>query len=322
MIQKNLNCDYIYSFKYDIHTKELCRLESRHLFADEESDKLLFSNRKVDPGISSFIKSRFNILSFSEDYSRLLEMIEKKDISVDGFKVEYLILNGDTATYADRLKKLRDVGYCIEGTPDYNEPSITYAICYYECIWYFGILEKDNADWLIHKRKPCSFSNSINMEMAKSLVSIASRGKQGKRLLDACCGVGTIMLEACFSGFSIDGCDNNWKACKNTEKNLSHFNYKANVYYSDIKNLEGKYDAIIIDLPYNLYTYSNDAIAQNIIESAAKLTTRMVIVSISNIGAIIKKSGFEINDFCTVEKRRNSNFTRSVWVCDTVNNTI
>ncbi len=307
---------YIYSFKYDFHNVELCKLESRQIFSEEEKKNLLFSNIKVDPSISPFIKSRFEIISSSEDYSKLLKKIKKENIHIDGFKAEYLVLDGDLTGYIERLRKLKDIGYCIEGEPDYYNPLITYSICSYKNIWYFGILKKHNTDWHKHKIKPCSFSSSINMDIAKSLVSIASSGNKTNQLLDACCGVGTVLLEGCISGFNIEGCDINFKACKYTRKNLEYYNYIANVYQSDIKDIDKKYDAAIIDLPYNLYTYSNDTIALNIIESAAKLTSRIVIVSIADIEVLIKKTGLKISDFCSVAKKGKSKFSRNIWVCE------
>jgi tRNA (guanine10-N2)-dimethyltransferase len=313
------NHSYIYSFKHDYHNIELCKLESRQLFEEEEKNNLLFSNIKVDPSISPFIKNRFEIISSSEAYSKLLKNIKKENIHIEGFKAEYLILDGDDTGYTERLKKLKDIGYSIEGEPDYYTPSIIYSICNYKNIWYFGILVKHNTDWYKHKIKPCSYSCSINMDIAKSLVSIASNGNKTNQLLDACCGVGTVLLEACISGFNIEGCDINLNACKHTRENLAHYNYTANVYRSDIKDIDKKYDAAIIDLPYNLYTYSNDTIALNIIESAAKLTSRIVIVSISDIESLIKKSGLKISDFCSVAKKGKSKFSRNIWVCEKKN---
>ena len=234
--------------------------------------------------------------------------------------MEYLVLDSDTTAYSERLQKLRDIGYRIEGEPNYYSPIITYAICNYKNVWYFGILIKKNADWLKHKKKPYSFSTSIDMDIAKALVSIASKGEKTYQLLDACCGVGTVMLEACISGFKIDGCDINWKACKHARLNLAHYNYTAKVYCSDVKDLDKKYDAGIIDLPYNLYAYSDDLIISNIIESTAKLTTRLVIVSIADITNLISKTGFKISDYCNVGKTGKTKFLRKIWVCEKENN--
>ena len=294
----------------------MCKLESRQIFGEEVKDNLLFSNTKVNPSISPFIKNRFEIIFSSEDSSELLKRIEDENIQVEGFKAEYLTLDEDTTGYTERLKQLKDIGYRIEGQPNYYNPTIIYSICFYKNVWHFGILTKHDADWQKHNKKPRKFSSSLSIEIAKTLIGIASRGNKTNQLLDACCGVGTVMLEACFSGFNMEGCDINWKACKNTRENLAHYNYTAKVYHSDIKDHHKKYDAAIVDLPYNLYTHSNDAIVYGIIESVAKLTNRIIIVSNSDIETLIKKSGLKVSDFCTIEKRGNSKFKRNIWVCE------
>jgi tRNA (guanine10-N2)-dimethyltransferase len=311
-----LKHSYIYTFNYNSHYSDLCTLESKQIFGEEMRDKLLFSNIQIDPSISPFIKSRFDVTLTSEDYSELIKKIKNENIHTEGFKAEYLVLEGDVNGYSDRLEKLKDIGYSIEGEPDYYSPIVTYAICHYKNVWYFGLLYKHNPDWQKHKKKPCLFSNSISINIAKTLVSIASKGNKTNLLLDGCCGVGTIMLEACISGFNIEGCDINWKACKHTRENLEFYNYSAKVYHSDIKDLNKTYNAIIIDLPYNLTTYSDDTITSNIIESSSKISSRVVIVSTSDIESIIKKAGLKVSDFCTVEKRGKSRFTRNIWVCE------
>lgn len=310
------NLNYIYSFNYDRHNNELCKLESRQLFEEEEKDKLLFSNIKVNPSISPFIKNRFEIILSAESYSSLLEKIQLKNIHAEEFKVEYLILENDNTSYKERLQKLRDIGYSIEGESNYYSPTIIYAICNYSNVWYFGILIKKNTDWQKHKKKPFSFSNSLSIDIAKTLVSIASKGNNSIKLLDACCGVGTVMLEACYAGFNIEGCDINWKACKHTRLNLAHYDYMSNVFRSDVKDLDEKYDAIIIDLPYNIYAYSDDLIISNIIESTAKLSNRIVIVSVEDISNFINKIEFKIIDSCNVGKSGKSKFARRIWVCE------
>lgn len=308
---------FIYSFRYDIHNDGLCKLESRQVFGEEPVNKFLFSDWEIDPSISPFIKSRFDIILTSADYADLLEKVKAENICAEGFQAEYLVMDGDSTEYRERLNRLKDIGYSIEGEPDYYHPTIIYSICHYEGVWYFGILNKHNPDWLKHKHKPNSFSSAINTDIAKVLVSTASKGDKTRRLLDACCGVGTAILEACIAGFTIEGCDINWKACKHTKANLAHYNYTAEVHHSDIKDLKGSFDAAIIDLPYNLYSFSNDDIILHIIGSVTKLTDRVIIVSTSDIKSLIEKAGFQVIDFCDVEKK-GKKFTRKVWICERV----
>ena len=307
---------YIYSFRYDNTESELCKLESKYIFNKEDENKLLFSDIKAEPSSSAFIKSRLDIISFSKDYSWLINEIKAASICIEGFKVEYLVFDGDTTEYAERLEKLKDIGYSIEGNPDYYSPKITYALCCFEDVWCFGILIKNKFDWHKHKQKPFSYSNSISINIAKALVNIASNANKEKKLLDACCGVGTIMLEACFAGNNIEGCDINWKVCRSARENLSHFNYTATVYRSDIKDIIKRYDAAIIDLPYNLLSCATDQDILHIIESTAEITDRLVIVSTSDITGLISKAGFNIADYCSVSKRGKTSFKRKIWVCE------
>ncbi|TLX74581.1 methyltransferase [Labilibacter sediminis] len=307
---------HIYTFSYDNAEADLCKLESRYIFNKDENNRQLFSDIKAEPSHSAYIKKRLDIISYSDEYSALIDNIKKEGICVNGFKVEYLVLEGDDTAYADRLNKLKDVGYSIEGDPDYYNPTVTYGICAHEGIWYFGVLNKDSFHWHKHNQKPYSFSNSIGVSIAKALVSIASKSNHKKSLIDACCGVGTIMLEACFAGIKIDGCDINWRACRDARKNLTHFNYQATVFRSDIKDINNRYDAAILDLPYNLYSRATDEDVLHIVKSSAELTDRLVIVSTSDITDFISSTGFSISDQCNVGKPGKSGFARKVWVCD------
>lgn len=309
---------YIYSFGYDKFESELCKLESKYLFKEKENSKIIFSDIKIDPSTSAFIKSRLEIISYSDDYESLILTIKEKNIQVEDFKIEYLILDGDKTNYKSRLKKLRDIGFSIEGFPDYYNPKKIYTLCLLNGVWYFSESHKNNLAWHIHKQKPFSFSNSINVTTAKSLINIASSGNKKNTLLDACCGVGTIMLEACFADYNIEGNDINEKVCKATQQNLAHFNYNANIYNDDIKNINKHYDAAIIDLPYNLFNNTTDIEIFDIIKSATKISNKLVIVSIANIEKKITNNGFKIVDFCSIGKMGKTKFVRKIWVCEKI----
>jgi tRNA (guanine10-N2)-dimethyltransferase len=307
---------YLYSLGYDDSESELCKLESTSIFNEVEKNKLIFSDIKIKPSSSAFIKSRIDIISYSQDYLSLIDNIKSERICTEGFKVEYIVFDGDTTVYPERLQKLRDIGYSIEGQSNYYNPTTTYALCHRDGIWFFGILVKNGYDWYKHKQKPCSYSNSISMPIAKALANIAAKGCKESKLIDVCCGVGTVMLEACFAGYSIVGCDINWKLCENARDNLSYFDYKAIVHTSDIKDIDKKYDAAIIDLPYNLLSIVTDDDILHIIRAAADITDRIIIVSTTDISQVISKVGLNIIDCCSIGKRGKTKFSRKIWVCE------
>ena len=307
---------HLYSFNYDHYERDLCKLEAKNIFNQEDKNKLLFSDVLVTPSSSAFIKNRLDILAASEDYPLLIKKIKELQIKMEGFKVEYYVFGGDETPYAERLNKLKDIGYSIEGYPDYHHPDTTYALCLHYGIWYFGLLTKNKYAWQKHKEKPWSYSNSISTTIAKSLVNIATNGNKENTLLDACCGVGTIMLEACFAGYSIEGCEINPKVCKNARENLAHFNYTAKVHFANIGEMKKNFDSVIVDLPYNLFSIATENDLSHIIESAAKINKRMVIASGSNVSNHIEKAGFHILDQCFVGKRGKKYFARQLWVCE------
>ena len=75
---------HIYSFTYDNTESELCKLESKYVFNEEEKNRFLFSDIKVEPSSSAFIKSRLDLISSSEDYSTLINDIKKEEICMAG----------------------------------------------------------------------------------------------------------------------------------------------------------------------------------------------------------------------------------------------
>lgn len=87
-------------------------------------------------------------------------------------------MDSDKTEYNQRLKKLRDIGLSIEGEPDYHNPIIKYGLSHCNGIWYFGILVSNNFNWDMHKTKPRSFSNSIIMGIAKSLINITTKANK------------------------------------------------------------------------------------------------------------------------------------------------
>lgn len=310
--------NHIYTFIYDDFENDLCKLESKAIFNKFDTNKFLFSNTKVNPSISAFIRKRLDIVLSADNYKDFINKVKAKEIEIEEFKVEYIVLQGDTTPYKERLSKLRDVGYNINGIPDYYKPKTTYGICYNKGVWYMGILIKNKFEWQKHNKKPFSYSNSLTINIAKALVNIASQGNKKSKLLDTCCGVGTIMLEACYAGYQIEGCDINWKVCRQSRANLAHFNYEANVYRSDIKDITSKYDAAIIDLPYNIYSSADEESTFHIIHSASIVSPKLIIVSTIDITELIKKANLNLINHCEVSKSGKTNFSRKVWVCEKI----
>lgn len=306
---------YLYALNYDATEQALCQLESMYLFHTAIRTKVHFSDKAVSPSDSAFIKSRLTLMATAADEIQLQAAIHALHLSAEGFKVVYTVMAGDETAYAHRLAIMRGIGMAITGVPNFKAPTILYGVCKHQGVWYFGEFVKNNVQWLAHGQKPFSFSNSLGLNLAKTLVNIAGQNNKATTILDACCGVGTILLEGCFAGYAITGCDINQKAAENARANLAHFNYSAQVHHANIARVTQRYDAVIIDLPYDLFTAATDVDMQGIITACAQLSGFILIVSVADITDMIRNAGLRVENRCVVAKKGKSSFARTVWVC-------
>ena len=79
-----------------------------------------------------------------------------------------------------------------------------------------------------------TFSNSLDIRLARTLINIAGENDQTKTMIDPCCGMGTVVLEGLALGYSIKGFDISrdisWKA----RCNLNHFGFDGLVSYEQM----------------------------------------------------------------------------------------
>ena len=72
------------------------------------------------------------------------------------------------------------------------------------------------------------------------------------RLVDPCCGPGTILLEAAQMGIEAVGYDINPKMVKATQANAAHYGLGARAYDGDARRNGKQFGAIVADLPYGM----------------------------------------------------------------------
>jgi tRNA (guanine10-N2)-dimethyltransferase len=308
--------NYLYSLNYPEFEKELCALEVKSLFNDSMDDKVFFINIKVDPSVSPYLRNRIEVLFSHSSFEELVGLVENAELQATDFMVRYVKFYDQDPSFQLRRNYCKQLGSIIHGDPLYIDPKVIFGITFYKGIWYFGILKQNNIIWKEHKYKPYSYSSSIDSDIAKVLVNIAGNGDMSKRIIDPCCGVGTVLLEGAFAGYSITGCEINRKVARAARGNLKHFNYNAQVITGDIKNIDEVFDAAIIDLPYGNFSTTTKEELQSILKNAKRISKKIVLVSAKNITYEIESEGLVISDRCEVGKNEKSEFIRYVWVCE------
>ncbi|MCR6515536.1 SAM-dependent methyltransferase [Clostridium sp. LY3-2] len=302
----------LYILNYPENEEELCALECRVLFNKESKGKYLFSNYNFDASNSPFIKSALRIKIYKNSLEEVIEEIKEKNISYENFKVIYLRLEDCDISYKERLESVYKVGMAVNGIANIKNPSITLGLVKVQNYWLFGEFDKNNCLWHIHDKKPKSYSNSLSFRVAKSLINIGVGRDRNLKVIDPCCGVGTVILEGLFMGIDIEGVEIKPQIASDCKRNLEFFNYKDVITKGNIKDIEKVYDVSIIDIPYGVFTPTTKEEQELIINSARKISKKLILISFENMDEMLYKAGFKVVDSASFSK---GNFIRYISVC-------
>ena len=305
---------YLYVINYPEYEEELCMMELRVLFGEETSKKYLLSDTYINPSRSPFLKEVLSIKVASEEFNDVINYIKENNVSFDDFKVIYIKLENDEVSYEERLKSVREVGMNINGEANIKNPKVTLAVTKLDGKWIFAEYERNDLEWHIHEKKPNNYSNSLGVRMAKALVNIAVGREANKSLVDPCCGIGTVVIEAASMNINVKGYEINKQIAARARRNLEFYGYNRDLIIPmDMHKVKEKYDVAIIDLPYGLFTPITGDEQRELITSARRMADKLILVVFEDMTKIIEEAGFRIIDSCKVNKGK---FIRFVHICE------
>lgn len=308
---------YIYTYVHHKDEFDLCRMEMRSFFGTDTTSNYMISDVKVDPSRSPFIEERLQVIFQAHHLSEIKDSLKEMQETATTFKV--VCLNkmdiGETKKipHPERRAIEREVGLCIDGEPDLDHPEIIFGLISIENNWYFGKYEKSISVWREHLHKPNSYSTALNTRVARAIANIAVPKPAGISVIDPCCGIGTVVIEALSMGIDIVGRDINPLVCIGARENIAYFGLEGTITKGPISEVNEHYDVAIIDLPYNLYTHITREQQYEIIQNARRIADKAVIVTVDTIDHLIEKSGFTISDRCVAKKHL---FVRQILLCE------
>lgn len=308
------SCLFLYKFNYTNDEKNLCKMEIKYLFNHDvkESKKYFFTEQFVEVNRSPFINVAIDIKIVEDTYDDLLKKIKLDKVHYENFKVKYVNID-KSMEYSERIRLERTVGEVIEGEAKIHEPNITIAITNLDDKWILGELHKNQNPWYEHNKKPYQYCNAISTKVSRSIINIAASNIESPKLVDPCCGIGTVVVEGLSMGFNIEGYDINSNIVERARCNLEFFGYDDVIKCSDISNINKHYDVAIIDLPYGILSPTTRDIQMNIINNASRIANRAVILSSFDMKDCFIKAGFSIEDECLLNK--GTKFTRYITIC-------
>lgn len=302
---------YIINFASD--EESLCKMEMKCLFNKVSKEKHFFSYHYVDPSRSPFIKLCISVIYTGNSLEDIVHQLVLDKTSWENFKVSYINYGDETLGHKERRKIEYEIGQNINGEAEMKDPELLLGITKVNGKWILGKYAKNEPDWILHNRKPYSYCNAISSRVSRALVNIAVCNNLKCTVVDPCCGIGTVVMEALSLGFNIKGFEINSLIAANAKANLEYFNYKNVITEGNMHNIEDKFDVSIIDIPYGLFSPTTLKEQVDIMNTARRISAKMVIVTFENMDEYITSSGFNIVDRCHISKGK---FKRYITICN------
>ena len=308
---------YIYTYVQHEDERDLALLEQRAFFGTCNEENVVFSSVCVDPSRSPFMRERIELLESATSIEELAKKMTTYSAGTKTFRVQCLndIAFGETVklSHSERRSVEREIALVIDGEPELKEPELLYGLLYYNDEWHIGYYTKSTSVWLSHVQKPQSYSTALSTRVARTIANIAAPVIENVRIIDPCCGIGTVIVEALSMGMNIVGRDISPFVCIGARKNITHFGYETTITKGPIQEVIEHYDVAIIDLPYNLFTSASREDQLDIIRHAHRIADKVVIVTIENIDDLVCEVGMEIVDRGIARKQ---SFEREILVCN------
>ncbi|SEB06753.1 TRM11 family methyltransferase [Paenibacillus sp. 276b] len=310
---------YVYTFACHENERALCELELETMLVPgtdigSGDHAYVWSNICIPPGRSPFVRGRLDVMAEADTVAGLKPVASQIDLSSgETFKVVCLKEGDDMPDYAHSRLLEKELGMCIQGKAMMKQPDVTFGLMLLNGKWLFGQWTEADRSWKTHHQKPQNYSTGLGVTLARALVNIAIPQVEGHQLLDPCCGMGTVVIEALSMGIEAKGNDLNPLAVQGARINLPHYGYdSARITLGDMNDLEGFYDAVILDMPYNLCSVLPDEEQLAMLTSLKRLAGRAVIVSTEWVEGHILDAGWNIDQYRTVSK---GTFIRHIWLC-------
>ena len=297
--------------------KEIVRAECNAIadvFPDENGIATIDNSPEEKPctdiSRSAYIKTCLKIITNANDIDGLYASLDELGLSSDRFRVS--VAKIPKSIKLDSQKVMHEVGARIDGNPDLKNPQTTFLVVATEDdIWLGEVLSESSGSWDEHIHKAQQYSSALPVRLARAMVNLVA--SPGDMIIDPCCGSGTIPIEAISIGIRAFGCDSNPLMVQASMDNMKHFGMDAMIALADARNISGKFDAVVTDLPYGKNCPIDDQTCFEIISNFPNLATKAAIVSSLDLSQLLTQVGYRRTHLIPVPK---NSMTRYVHVAE------
>lgn len=267
------------------------------------------SEVKADISNAAYVKVGAEILAEAPDLGGLEAEVASKGIEAEGFSIRVERLTDKLRLRSTEIAAR--LANAIKGRPNLSDPKVKLLAVLTDDRAYLGrIFSEYTKGWLRLSNKPYTTSSSLPHRLARAMINL-SGVRPPARLVDPCCGAGTILLEGADMGYKVTGYDINYKMCQASRKNLSYFGFEGEVIQADARFIKGEFDLLITDPPYGRNMAADERLYDELISNFVNLSPVAVIVTAWDIRDLLFKHGYRSAELLPASK---SWFTRYIHV--------
>ena len=296
---------YLYLMAMPNRLTELVTAECLALTASRpDAHGIAVSEICVDARRGAYLKSCTEVLFEATSVAELCAKIRAVDLHADAFRVSVVKkprnLNFSTTELG------RQIGGVIGGKPNLSQPKVVFPTVVTEGkLWFGRLLSESDGAWQAHNQRPHVTSSSLPARLARVLVNLVSPtplSDSKLRLLEPCCGTGTIVLSAAHIGIKTVAYDINPRMVGATTKNLAHFGLNAEVHLGDARDIRDEYSAIATDLPYGIALVKDTFRDTEILANLRHCAPKIGLIDIRDMQQPLEDVGYQLESIIPVPK--------------------
>jgi tRNA G10 N-methylase Trm11 len=289
--------------------QEIALAELWALAGVEGKGRVVRVPQPVDAERTAYVATCAEMLAHGPRPEAIAEQLAATRPTFERFRVTLLTL--PPRPKIDSQRAIVEVARHVYGTVDLQTPLQELLLVGTETEWHFGRLVSRTArSYAAHEHKPHQLSSALPARVARAMVSLVA--KPGDRVIDPCCGTGTILLEAWAAGASAVGGDVNPKLAGMTRENLEHFRRPPWVCAADATTLWVTGDAVVTDLPYGRQTQRTPELYARLLSRFPSFAPKLAVVTAEDITEPLLAAGYEV--LRTVAVPKPSGFSRRIHV--------
>ena len=256
-------------------------------------DHLLHASREADVTHAAYVSAAIRLLASAHTQSELIEKVCMARIQTDRFWIESKKIPGSLPVPCNDMR--RELGAHVEGKADSRNATDKFMlVATRSCLWFGRRVSSSENRWRRFRRKPYSYVRALPARIARAMVHLVA--KPGDRIVDPCCGSGAILIEAADIGLDVQGFDIAPRMVEIANANLSHFGFRPLARPRDVRDLSGRWNAVITDLPYGHIGNYADANADELIPPLTKLAPRGAVVLSEDRSSAFEAQGVRVRE--------------------------